>query len=103
MAGSDFSEATKEQARRLAFFKCCYCHERPGDDVHHLIPKEEDGIGELNNAILLCVQCHADSRPAIDPKSGRSYGKLAITGMKSSSAVMHRPRFRKSKSFEHYN
>ena len=60
MAGSDFSEATKEQARRLAFFKCCYCHERPGDDVHHLIPKEEGGTGELDNAILLCVQCHAD-------------------------------------------
>ncbi len=25
MAGSDFSDATKEQARRLSFFKCCYC------------------------------------------------------------------------------
>ena len=60
MVGSDFSDATKEQARRLAFFKCCYCHERLGDDVHHLIPKEEGGIGELDNAILLCVQCHAD-------------------------------------------
>lgn len=60
MAGSDFSEATKAQARRLAFFKCCYCHERPGDDVHHVLPKEEGGSAELDNAILLCVQCHAD-------------------------------------------
>lgn len=60
MAGPDFTLETKEQARRLAFFRCCFCHDRPGDDVHHLTPKEEGGRGELENAILLCVQCHAD-------------------------------------------
>jgi HNH endonuclease len=60
VTGTDFPENVKLQARRLAFFKCCYCHDRPGDDVHHLIPKEEGGPGELDNAILLCVQCHAD-------------------------------------------
>jgi hypothetical protein len=60
MNGTHFSDNVKLQARRLAFFRCCYCHERPGDDVHHLVPKEEGGLGELDNAILLCVQCHAD-------------------------------------------
>jgi hypothetical protein len=57
---SDFTPAIKQQARKLAFFKCCYCIERQGDDVHHLIPKEEGGPGTLDNAILLCVQCHAN-------------------------------------------
>lgn len=56
----DFTDAVKLQARRLAFFRCCYCHDRQGDDVHHLIPKEDGGLAELENAILLCVQCHAD-------------------------------------------
>jgi hypothetical protein len=60
MSGSDFSESIKLQARRLAGFRCCYCRERPGDDIHHLTPKEEGGLGTLDNAILLCVQCHAD-------------------------------------------
>ncbi len=58
--GSPFSESVKVEARRLAFFRCCYCHDKQGDQVHHLLPQEEDGPGVLDNAILLCVQCHAD-------------------------------------------
>ena len=58
--GADFSDAVKLEARRLAFFRCCYCHDKPGDQVHHLTPKEEGGAGVVDNAILLCVQCHMD-------------------------------------------
>src|SRR4051812_17585777 len=57
--GADFSESVKLQARRLAFFRCCYCLERPGDEVHHLVPKEEGGPNTLDNAVLLCAQCHS--------------------------------------------
>jgi hypothetical protein len=55
---AEFLPAIKEQARRLAFFKCCYCHERQGDHVHHLQPQEDGGDGSLDNAVLLCVLCH---------------------------------------------
>jgi hypothetical protein len=58
--GTPFPDSVKIEARRLAFFRCCYCHDRPGDQVHHLIPREEGGQGVLENAILLCVQCHTD-------------------------------------------
>jgi 5-methylcytosine-specific restriction endonuclease McrA len=31
-----------------------------GDDVHHLVAKEDGGQGIFDNAILLCSRCHAD-------------------------------------------
>jgi hypothetical protein len=58
--GSDFPDTVKLRARRLAAFRCCYCRDRMGHEVHHLIPKEEGGQGVLDNAVLLCVQCHSD-------------------------------------------
>jgi hypothetical protein len=58
--GSPFPESVKLEARRRAFFRCCYCHDRPGDQVHHLLAQEHGGLGVIENAILLCVQCHAD-------------------------------------------
>lgn len=57
-AGTDFPEQIKRDARRLAAYKCCYCRDDMGDDVHHLVPKAEGGQGVLENAILLCVRCH---------------------------------------------
>ena len=49
MSGTDFPDSVKLEARRLAYFRCCYCHDRPGDDVHHLTPKEEGGLGNIDN------------------------------------------------------
>jgi hypothetical protein len=60
VAGTDFPESVKLEARKRAAFKCCYCRERMGDEVHHLVPKERDGQGVIDNAILLCAQCHTD-------------------------------------------
>jgi hypothetical protein len=57
VAGTDFPESVKYEARRLAAFRCCYCREM-GDHVHHLTPKEDGGQGDIDNAIFLCVQCH---------------------------------------------
>ena len=57
---TDFSPSVIKQARELAAFKCCYCRERMGDEIHHLKPKENGGLAELDNAILLCAQCHTD-------------------------------------------
>ncbi len=58
--GAPFAPSVKLEARRLAAFKCCYCREGPGDDVHHIVAKEHGGLGVLENAILLCAQCHRD-------------------------------------------
>jgi len=60
MIGTDFPESVKLEARKRAAFKCCYCRERMGDEVHHLEPEELGGQGEIENAILLCAQCHND-------------------------------------------
>jgi rRNA maturation endonuclease Nob1 len=60
LPGADFPLSVKEAARTRAAFKCCYCRDRMGDDVHHLTPKEEGGQGVIENAILLCAQCHRD-------------------------------------------
>jgi len=63
--GEDFPESVKLQAKRLAAFKCCLCHNRAGDEVHHITPKADGGKNDLDNAVLLCAQCHTDngSRP----------------------------------------
>jgi HNH endonuclease len=60
MIGTDFLESVKVDARKRAAFKCCFCRDRMGDEVHHLVPKEQGGQGVLDNAILLCAQCHND-------------------------------------------
>lgn len=56
---AEFSPSVKLEARRRAAFKCCYCRDEMGDDVHHLTPQEEGGSGDLDNAIFLCVRCHS--------------------------------------------
>jgi hypothetical protein len=58
LPGTEFLESVKLEARRLAAFKCCYCRDEMGDEVHHLTPKEEGGQGVLDNAIFLCGRCH---------------------------------------------
>jgi rubrerythrin len=56
--GAEFSEAVKKKARRLAAFKCCMCHVQPGDDIHHILPREAGGTNDIDNAAFLCAQCH---------------------------------------------
>jgi hypothetical protein len=63
--GADFPPSVLRRAKELAAFKCCLCHSRAGDEVHHVLPKAEGGTNDLGNAVLLCSQCHTDngSRP----------------------------------------
>lgn len=56
--GQDFPPSVILKARRLAHFRCCYCRQHPGDEVHHITPREEGGAGTIENAVLLCVLCH---------------------------------------------
>jgi HNH endonuclease len=68
MNSNYFSDSVKLEARRLADFWCCYCHQRAGDHLHHLIPMEEGGASGIDNAMLLCAQCHSDYGSRIDKR-----------------------------------
>ena len=53
---AEFPEKVRLEAKRLSAFKCCYCHERPGDDVHHIHPQKDGGsndIGCFRHQLLL--------------------------------------------------
>ncbi|MCY3819252.1 MAG: HNH endonuclease signature motif containing protein [Gammaproteobacteria bacterium] len=54
-----FSQKTKEQVRRRAWFACCLCKRISMSlEVHHIIPEEDDGPDTEDNAAPLCASCH---------------------------------------------
>lgn len=58
-----FKKAIKDDALVAAARHCCVCHEYKGlsIEVHHIIPKEQGGKDDFDNAIPLCFECHADA------------------------------------------
>ena len=58
-----FSTKIKEEISVLAARHCCVCHKHKGNnlEVHHIKPKAQGGQDTLENAILLCFDCHADA------------------------------------------
>jgi hypothetical protein len=58
-----FSSEIKESMVVLCARHCCVCHRAKGVkvEVHHIIPAAEGGVDTLDNAILLCFDCHADA------------------------------------------
>lgn len=53
-----FSEKIKKQARKLSDGKCVMCKKEIALEIHHIIPKEENGEDTLDNAAPLCANCH---------------------------------------------
>ena len=55
-----FSRAIREQALVLAARRCCVCRrfKGVGVEVHHIKPLTHGGENTLNNAIVLCFDCH---------------------------------------------
>ena len=53
-----FSEKVKLEARRKSNFRCCICEKLFSGEVHHIIPESEGGPDKLDNAVLLCPNCH---------------------------------------------
>ena len=53
----DFSEATKREVKEKAAFRCCRC-QQIGIHVHHILPKEDGGSSDIENAAPLCPSCH---------------------------------------------
>jgi hypothetical protein len=53
-----FSQALKDQVKRMAAFRCCRCQEI-GIDIHHILPQAMGGSDDIDNAAPLCQNCHA--------------------------------------------
>jgi 5-methylcytosine-specific restriction endonuclease McrA len=53
-----FSESTKEKAKRLAHYRCCFCESIAILEVHHIKPEADGGPNTLDNAVALCSGCH---------------------------------------------
>jgi len=53
----DFTEQIKREVKEKAAFRCCRC-QQIGIQVHHIIPQENDGPSDIDNAAPLCPSCH---------------------------------------------
>lgn len=58
MEGQDFPESVKLEAKQLSNFRCVVC-DAPFVEVHHIKPKNEGGLGVLDNAAPLCGYHHS--------------------------------------------
>jgi len=58
-----FTRDVREEALVLAARHCCVCHRYRGVhiEVHHIKPEEEGGPSDLDNAIVLCFDCHSEA------------------------------------------
>ncbi len=58
-----FSPTIRQEALTRSKRHCCVCQEFAGrsTQVHHIKPEVEGGPDELDNAIVLCLRCHAEA------------------------------------------
>ncbi len=58
-----FSDKIKNEAIWRSKRSCCVCKEFVGRSVqvHHIIPEGQGGADEIDNAIVLCLRCHAEA------------------------------------------
>jgi len=58
-----FSPGVRKEALILSARHCCVCHRYKGVkvEVHHIVPESEGGSNDIDNAIVLCFDCHADA------------------------------------------
>lgn len=57
-----FSPKVQEDALVACGRFCCICHRFAGTkiEIHHIIQKADGGSDDFDNAIPLCLECHAD-------------------------------------------
>lgn len=58
-----FPNKVREEALVKAQRHCCVCHEFAGRsiNVHHIKQESEGGSNTFENAIVLCLRCHAEA------------------------------------------
>ncbi len=52
-----FTESIKLEVKKKAMFRCCRC-QNIGIDIHHIVPENDGGSSEIENAAPLCPNCH---------------------------------------------
>lgn len=58
-----FPRAIRDEALVKSHRRCCVCHEFGGRsvNVHHIIQEADGGPNIIDNAICLCLRCHAEA------------------------------------------
>jgi HNH endonuclease len=58
-----FSPSVREETLVRSHRRCCICHEFAGRsvNVHHVIQEADGGLNTIDNAICLCLRCHAEA------------------------------------------
>lgn len=58
-----FPEKVREAVLVRSHRRCCVCHEFAGRsvNVHHIIQEADGGENTIDNAICLCLPCHAEA------------------------------------------
>lgn len=58
-----FRRPVREDALVKSHRRCCVCHEFGGRsvNVHHIIQEADGGPNTIENAICLCLRCHAEA------------------------------------------
>lgn len=58
-----FSRAVREEVLVKSHRRCCVCHEFGGRSVyvHHIVQEADGGANTIDNAICLCLRCHAEA------------------------------------------
>ncbi len=57
-----FTRKIRNQVLVAAARHCCICHNFRGTkvEVHHIVQEADGGLSDIDNAIVLCFDCHAD-------------------------------------------
>lgn len=58
----DVTSTNRNKIKELGHYQCVLCGKK-GTQIHHIIYRSEDRskIDDLDNLILLCVECHRKS------------------------------------------
>lgn len=67
-----FPKHEAEELLAACHRRCCLCHRFCGVKIEldHIIPRDDDGNDEIDNAIPLCFECHAEIH-AYNPRHPR--------------------------------
>jgi hypothetical protein len=71
---------------------CCICRKRHFVQIHHIIPSEQGGTDDIDNAIPLCPDCHSNVH-LTQPQSGaniRTYKQEELKLFKSTTIELYR-------------
>lgn len=91
-----FSEKMKKEVREKSEHRCVLCGERIVE-IHHIIPQNQGGKDEFENAVALCSQCHTiyGNNPNMQEKI-REKRKLAYEKHKEKMQLLEKHRYKEN-------